>query len=186
MQNRWFLFLFVLFACNSQVKQKQQVLSLKELNDLAVTEVKVTKIIKASDEPVWYKVGDRKILISCEASIKAGIDLSQLNENDIVIDGKSITLVLPKSKIISLNLPPGKIKVEYEETGMFRSSFSNAERDALLAQGELQIRQSAEELGVLQTANDHAALFITSFLKQLGYTTVTIQSKTEVPKKEKG
>jgi Protein of unknown function (DUF4230) len=186
MQNRWFLFLFVLFACNSPAKQKQQVLSLKELSDLAVTEITVTKIIKASDEPVWYKVGDRKILISCEATIKAGIDLSQLTEDDISIKGKSITITLPKPKIISLNLPPGKIKVEYEETGMFRSSFSTAERDALVAQGEQQIRKSAAELGVLETANDHATLFITGFLKRLGYTTVTIQPKTIIQKQKKG
>jgi hypothetical protein len=186
MQNRLFLFLFVLFACNSPAKQKQQVLSLKELSDLVVTEVRVTKIIKASDEAVWYKVGDRKILISCEATIKAGIDLSQLNENDININGNSITLVLPKPKIISLNLPPGKIKVEYEETGIFRSSFSNAERDVLVSQGEMQIRKSAEELGILKAANEHTTLFITAFLKKLGYTNVIIQPKTEFQKNGKG
>ncbi len=186
MQNRWFLLLFILFACNSPAKQNQQILSLKELSELATTEMTVTKIIKASDEPAWYKFGDRKILISCEAKLKAGIDLSQLKEEDISINGQSITLTLPKAKIISINLPPAKIKVEYEETGIFRSSFSTAERDALAAQGEQQIRQSAEQLGLLQSASDNAAVFITSFLKRLGYKTVYIHSETITNKKEKG
>lgn len=186
MQNRWFLLLFILLACNSPAKQKQQILSLKELSELATTEMTVTKIIKASDEAAWYKFGDRKILISCEAKLKAGIDLSQLKEEDISIHGENITLTLPKAKIISINLPPANIKVEYEETGMFRSSFSTAERDALVAQGEQQIRQSAEQLGLLKSANDNAALFVTGFLKRLGYKTVTIQPQTNTNRKEKG
>ena len=64
----------------------QQVLGLQTMSDLATAEYVVTKIIKANDNKTWYKVGNRKILMSCKASLVAGIDLSKLTEKDIHID----------------------------------------------------------------------------------------------------
>ncbi|MBA2762039.1 MAG: DUF4230 domain-containing protein, partial [Segetibacter sp.] len=44
------------------------------------------KIIKANDNKTWFKAGERKILMSCEAHIKAGIDMGSINRNNIRID----------------------------------------------------------------------------------------------------
>lgn len=37
--------------------------------------VGIAKIIKASDDKTRYKIGDRKIIMTCKASLTAGIDL---------------------------------------------------------------------------------------------------------------
>jgi hypothetical protein len=50
-----------------------------------------------------------------------------------------------------------------------------AERDALLAQGEKQIRNSTDSLGVISTAEANASLFISNFLKTLGYQRINIR-----------
>jgi len=56
----------------------QQVLGLQQMSELATSEYVVTKIIKANDNATWYKIGDRKILMTCKASLVAGIDLEAL------------------------------------------------------------------------------------------------------------
>lgn len=169
-----YCFLLLLFSCNGE-KEKTEVLALKEMSELATVEYIVTKIVRADDNKTWYKVGDRKILMSCEASIKAGIDFSQISGADISIDGKSISMVLPKAHLISMNIRPEDVRVEYTETGFFRDDFSTGERDALLAQGERQIRNSVETLGVLAAAETNASLFISNYLKTLGYNRINIR-----------
>ena len=164
----------LLFACKKK-SSINEVFALREMSELATVEYMVTKIIRASDNQTWYKIGDRKILMSCEASVKAGIDMSAIKEENISIDGKSISLVLPKAHLISVNIKPENIKVEYQETGLFRSNFTAAERDQLMAQGEAQIKRSVDSLGVIQTAETNASLFISNYLKQLGYNRIHIR-----------
>jgi hypothetical protein len=165
----------LLFSCKQKEKTVETVLQLKELNELATVEYTVTKIIKASDDQTWYKIGDRKILMSCQAGIKAGIDLSKLKAENIAIDGDQISLVLPNATILSLNIQPENIRTEYQEVGILRSDFTAAERNQLMSQGETQIRNSAEATGILRTAESNASLFIGQFLRQLGYKKVDIK-----------
>lgn len=169
------------FSCSTRQDPADKVLSIREMGDLATTEYTVTKIVKANDDKTWYKVGDRKILISVEAVLKSGIDLTQVKKEDIVIDGANITLRLPPPKLISINIPPEKIRLEYEEVGLFRNGFNNAERDALLSQAENQIRGSINELGILKTTENNTRQFLTRFLQQAGFEQVTIRFDNPSP-----
>jgi Protein of unknown function (DUF4230) len=177
---RVYIFLFaccwcITSGCGKPANARQrEILAIREMSDLVTVEYVVTKIIKASDNKTWYKTGDRKILMSCRASIKAGIDLSAIKEENIQVDGKNISIQVPASKIISLNMPPENIVVEYQEIDIFRSPFKAGERDVLAAQAETQIRSSAEVMGILQTADANTNSIITDFLKRAGYKGITI------------
>jgi hypothetical protein len=169
------LLLLLSSSCSKKKDEhKPDVFSLKEMSDLATVEYTVTKIIKANDNKTWFKIGDRKILMSCEAHIKAGIDLSRLTQDNFAIDGKNITVKLPPPKVISLSIPPEKIKVEYEDVGMFRDKFTSQDRNALAAQAETQIKNSIDSLGILQQAKVNTSLFVSNFLKRLGYENINI------------
>jgi hypothetical protein len=150
------------------------VLTLKEMSELATVEYTITKIIKAADNKTWYKIGDRRILMSCEATIKAGIDMAAINESNFTISGKRITVNLPAPRIISIHLPAEKIKTEYTEVGFLRAPFSNAERDAIAKQAEIQIKGSINSLGILDQAKVNTATFVTGFLKRFGYEQINI------------
>lgn len=152
----------------------QQVLGLQKMSDLATAEYVVTKIIKASDDKTWYKVGDRKILMSCKASLVAGIDLSKLTEKDINIDGQSISITLPHAKLLYINIKPEDIKTAYQEISIFRNNFSAQEKDNLAAQAEKQIKESVDSLGILLTAETNAGLFINNFLQKAGFKNIHI------------
>lgn len=148
--------------------------SLKEMSDLATVEYTVTKIIKANDNKTWFKIGDRKILMSCEAHIKAGVDMSQITKDDFTIDDKDIAVLLPEPKVVSLSIPAEAIKVEFQDITLFRDPFKTAERDQLAAQAETQIRSSIASLGILQQAKINTSLFINNLLVRLGYQNITI------------
>jgi hypothetical protein len=166
-----------LFACTKKKtvpQQKEAILAIKHMSELATVQYNVTKVIKATDNKTWYKFGNRKILMTCEASIKAGIDLQLLEADDININEGKITLVLPHAQLISFNMPVDSIQVPYEAQGFFRDKFTNAERTELLAQGEQQIKNKVEEMGVLTEAERNAELVIKNYLRKMGYENVTV------------
>jgi hypothetical protein len=177
-----FLILLILSGCSKNVHDQNKIIySLKEMSDLATVEYTVTKIIKANDDKTWYKIGERKILMSCEAHIKAGIDMSSISKENFIINGKDVQLRLPPPKIISLSIPAEKIKVEYQDVTMFRDPYKTSERDGLAAQAETQIRNSIDSLGILQQAKVNASLFVNNFLVRLGYENINITYENEKP-----
>jgi hypothetical protein len=166
-------------GCNSKKikQQKEQILQLREMSDLTTIEYIVTKVIRASDN-AWFKIGSRKILMSCQASLRAGIDLSKITEKDVSIHGKTIERELPHATLLSLNIKPEDLKTEYESVAPLRSSFSSSERDALAAQGEKSIRNSVDSLGILQTAEVNANFILTGLLQKFGYEKIIIHYGT--------
>lgn len=166
----------VLSGCGKKetIEERPGLLTLRDMSDLATVEYTVTKIIKASDNKTWYKLGNRKILMSCEAHIKAGIDMSLINESSFKISEKKIEVRLPQPRIISFSIPPEAIKTEYEEVGPFRDKFKTQDRDALAVQAQNQIKNSIDSLGILNQAKANTSLFVTNFLKKLGYLNINI------------
>lgn len=157
----------------------ETVATLQEIQELATVEYTISKVVKASDNQTWYKIGDRKILITCEATVKAGINMKGITEKNIVTSGKTIRIQLPPPKVLSVNLPPEGIQVAFEEVSFFRKEFTSAERDDLLKQAEEQIRNSGSELGILAQAKTNTQLFLSKFLLQLGFEKVEISFDTK-------
>jgi hypothetical protein len=175
--HKLFLILFFLpLSCGKKdtVTEKPGILTLREMSDLATVEYTVTKVIKASDHATWFKMGDRKILMSCEAHIKAGIDMSTINSNNFVITGKNIEVRLPQPKVISVSIPAESIRTEYEEVGVFRDKFKTQDRDALAAQAEQHIIKSIDSLGIINQAKVNTSMFVTDFLQKLGYENIKV------------
>lgn len=144
------------------------------MSDLATVEYTLSKVVKASDNGTWFKMGHRKIALSVQAYVKAGIDMGAIKEEQVLIEQDKIIIQLPHARLITLNIPPEEIKEEVESTGFFRDGFNNSEKEELLAQAEQNIRKSVDSLGILKTAEDNAVYFISNFLKRLGFTDVTV------------
>ncbi len=181
---RKFIFIYILFAgCDEKPDLKEKALSIKALTQLATVEYVVTKVIKANDNKTWFKPGNRKILMSCKASIIAGIDLSKIKDEQVSVEGKTVHIILPHAELVAFNIKPEDVKVEYEGVSPFRSSFSIQEKNELASQGEKSIKRSIDSLGVLQTAEVNANLVVTNFLNRLGFKEVVIsydQNKTSL------
>jgi Protein of unknown function (DUF4230) len=162
-------------ACQPSVPNPTETLqSLQNMQQLATVSYEVTKVVKASDDQTWYKVGERKILITCQATIKAGIDLAKITADDVSVSGKKITIKLPPPGIMSVNLPPGNIKVAYQDVDFFRSSFTGAEIDGLMAQAEKQMWAAGRDLGIIEQAKVNSQLALSKLLMNMGFEEVTL------------
>ena len=166
-------------GCSERVPEdttQREIEAISQMRELSLVEYRVRKIVKANDEGEWYKIGDRKILLSCTAYLKAGIDLSGFSAENVDInrlDG-SVTVTIPHAKLLSLDMPASEIREEYDHVTMLRHSFSAEERNELLRQGEKQIRSSVPSLGILEKAEENARRFFESVFTKMGFTSVEV------------
>jgi hypothetical protein len=171
------LLLIVLLGCSSEEKELGDVFEIRKLGELATTEYTIGKIIELNDEGEWYKFGDRSILISCKASVKAGIDFQKMSKNDIVVNGNDVHVTLPYPELLSFDMDPRKIKTEMTNISGFRAHFTQEEKNKILTKGEKAIREQLKETSIIQTAKMNAETFVVEFYKELGYRNVEIEFK---------
>ena len=179
------LSLMCLFSCKEdapdeltlQEKMNMKMIELEQTTELGSVEYVVKKVIKATDEAKWYQYGDRKILFGCTAYLKAGVDLSNFTNENVVIDEeqKSIVVTLPHAKLLSINMPPSETKLVYEQVPTFRGGFTAAESNGLLKQGEDAILDQVEDLGILADAEKNVKDFFRAMLAQMGFQAITIK-----------
>lgn len=143
--------------------------------ELGTIEYTISKLI-AADHEVFYKIGDRKILFSSTSTMKAGIDISKFTAENVSIDEKanSITVTMPKAKVLAFNLPAENIKLEYEKVSGMRHSFTPEERIKIHELAEQDIIADAENLGILKDAEDNAKLLIEGLLSNFGYKKINV------------
>lgn len=171
--------LLCLASCGSEV-EPMNAQRLAQLSELGTVEYTVSKVVKATDNKNILAVfGSRKIIFNTTSTLKAGFDMTEITDEDIVCSrgSKKIEVTLPQPKLLSLNMKAEDIKLAYEESTGLRGDFSPEERTALQAQGEEDIRNSVDELGILDDAKKFGKEFFESFLKQCGYEDITINFK---------
>ncbi|MBR1934109.1 MAG: DUF4230 domain-containing protein [Prevotella sp.] len=157
------------------------VMQIQKCSRLYTTEYKVRKIV-TYDDVVRLKgsafgqnynfglpLGDRKVAIPMEATLKAYIDMGQLSENDIVrtADGR-ITITLPNPHV---ELTSSKIDQEHirEYVALTRAHFSDKELLDFEQQGREAIVQSIPQLGIIDQARQSAARLLIPLIEQMGY-----------------
>lgn len=177
----------LLLGCESTPQPEAQVYDIREIGTLSTTEYTVTKVVKLDDQHglweiwekwddirSWTKFGDRKILISCRAKIKAGVDLKKIRKEDIHVNGNSIAIVLPAAEVTEFTMEPKHIKTEVESVSWFRDHFTQKEKNDFLKQGETAIRRDLENSGIYSNAEHEAEVFITDFYKRQGFEKVIV------------
>jgi hypothetical protein len=172
---------FKLFAGKSAESQTLSIVeSVHELATLATAEAVVTTVIKEEDN----KIFDREIsinlpgtkrtsLLIIPATVIAGVDLSQVTEDNIKINhqDKEITLTLPHAKIIQEpSIQMDKVQT-YSEEGLFRSEVNWDEGFDLAAKANMEIKNEAMKMGILLKAEDSTEKILSRFFQKLGYTT---------------
>ncbi len=154
-----------------KIEPTEKIQTLKNLSELATAEYLVTKIVKHTDENLF---GDRKILFETSAVLKAGVDLSELKDNDFIVKQDSVSLFLPQPQLLSLNMKPDSIKERYVKTGWLRKGFSNKEKDKILTAGEKSIRDNIKGIGILGAAKENTRVFLETWLRLAGFTHINI------------
>ena len=174
-QKLLFFALTALLLCLTACKQEERDVKYKiRKAELGTVEYTVRQIIRNSDE-TWKFFGDRKVLFSVKAKVKAGIDLDKMTDEDVKVKGNSIKLTLPKPEIVALNIKPNDIKLEYSKVSTLRSEYSQKEYDEILRAGEESIRtDEALRNSIITDAETNASEFFEILLRGSGFTDIKI------------
>ncbi len=174
------LVVLISVSCNTEPDRTMVISKLKNSSKLATVEYVVSKIISAKDENWFAK--DAYFFAETEASIKVGIDLAKLHEDDIKIEGKRISIKLPPVEIINFSYPAEGFKVikRYSDNNAILkwNSIGVKQKDELYRQGEIDIRNNIKNLGIIKTAQKNAITILTKVLQLSGFQEVYIDFKT--------
>lgn len=156
------------------------VMQIQKTSRLYTTEYHIHKII-THDDVVRLKgnllqqefnialpLGERKIAIPMDATLKAYIDFSDFSEKNIERNGDHITILLPDPKV---TLTSTKIdqKAIKEYVGLARSRFTDKELSIYEQQGRQAILDNIPNMDILPTAQANAARVLVPMLTQMGY-----------------
>lgn len=156
------------------------VMQVQKCSRIYTTEVKIHKIVThddvirlkgtilAQDFNIKMPLGDRKIAIPMDATLKAFIDMSDFSEKNVERDGQKIIITLPDPQV---TLTSSKIdqKGIKEYVGLVRSHFTDAEMADYEQQGRAAIIASIPQLGIIPTAQENAARVLIPLITQMGY-----------------
>ncbi|MBP5771318.1 MAG: DUF4230 domain-containing protein [Bacteroidaceae bacterium] len=115
-------------------------------------------------------LGDRKVAIPIDVTLKAYIDFSNFSESQLEhsADGKKLHVILPDPKVIVT-----ASKVDHASTRQFtdilRSDYSDEEISHFTEQGVQAILRQVPQLGILETARHSAAATLIPLFAQVGY-----------------
>ncbi|MBN1252330.1 MAG: DUF4230 domain-containing protein [Bacteroidales bacterium] len=173
-------FMLILSSCKrSQLDRAMIISKLRNSAKLATVEYIVTKVISAKDKNWFAK--DAYFFAETEATIKAGIDLDKLKEEDIKIEGSKISILLPPIEILNFSYPAEGFTVinKYsDDSAIFKwNSIDVSLKDDLYRQGEASIRESLEDLGIIKTAQKNTRILLTKILNLSGFEEIYIDFK---------
>ncbi|MFW5748185.1 MAG: DUF4230 domain-containing protein [Chloroflexota bacterium] len=142
--------------------------SITELSDLTTTQYNFSNIVVAGRELPQLLRGlyrDNLTLVIV-GQIEAGIDLSQLAEDDISVDGTTLVLRLPEPQLLRCFINEEQTVVVERDTGIFAAPAPNLDSEARqFAIGEF--RERALENGILEEANFQAETTLRAFILSL-------------------
>jgi hypothetical protein len=155
------------------IDQPTIVRQIQQLQRLETVSFSMDKIISGEhDNPYLPKflISDRLLLV-VHGDVIAGVDLSQLQSQDVSIQGKTIAIRVPKSQILVTNLDNSKTRVYSRDTGLFSSPDPNLETE-VRQEAVRQLQAAALQGNILNTADDNARSTLSALLRSLGFTTV--------------
>ena len=166
-------------GCGPKADPETEVAKLFNQKKLDLVDYKVRKVLSYEDKTnvLLLKFGSRKLLLSCVADVKAGLDFDSFNaETDITVDKNagSVAIKLPAPSITSFMVDVNDIKEEYNVTTGARKSINQEEKNMIVNQGREEIEKAIPELGILEDARESAVKRFTSLVEQLGFNDVKI------------
>ena len=180
-------------ACNKGEEQKAEqtnyqsidtvpmlVMQVQKCSKLYTSEFKVHKIVThddvvrlrgqlfSRDYDVALPIGDRKVAIPMDATLKAYIDFANFSEENVRRQNGKITITLPDPRVVMTDTKIDQKGVR-EYVSLTRSHFSDRELSAYEQQGREAIIANIPKMGIIERARESAARQLIPIIAQMGY-----------------
>ena len=136
---------------------------------LETIQYSIEKVVTADSgqQDLAILFGDRLIFVA-HGTVIAGIDLADLEEDDLWLDSGSLYVRLPEPQIFIATLDNNKSYVYDRDTGLFTKG--NIDLETLARQAaEDEIEKAALEDGILELAQTNAEYYLLRLFQTLGY-----------------
>jgi hypothetical protein len=140
---------------------------LARLESVVYTMDKVVEGDRTSQYLPDILTGD-KLLMVVHGQAVAGVDLSQVQAGNVLIDGRSVIVTVPPAELLSVSLDNSKTRVYSRITGLLVPADPNLESE-VREKAEADLRQAALDSGILTTAEGNARATLTTLLHSLGF-----------------
>ena len=165
---------------------------IRKCSKLYTSEYNIRKIVTYSDEPrlkgkllghevdMKMPMGDRKIAIPMNVTLKGYIDFSDFSKKNVRREGRRIVVTLPPPQVAvtASKIDQAGIK---EYVSFMRSRFSDAEMTEFEKQGRQAVVNSIPRLDINETTAVNAAKILIPMIVKMGYDEklITIELKNE-------
>jgi len=147
----------------------------RSLARLETIQYSLEKIITAdSGQEVLTKLFGDRLLFVAHGVVIAGIDLNQLEVEDLDMRNGVLTVTLPDAEVFIASLDNDKSYVYDRQTGLFTKGEVDLETLARQA-AEEEILNAALEDGILEQARLNAEVYLERFLDALGFENVVFE-----------
>ena len=173
--------LVLLFSCKKEDQRYLVVSKVKSASKLATTETIIDKVVLGTQEKKLLgiiKVNKAYFAANTQATIKSGIDLSKLTEEDIIIQEKRITLHLPHVQVLDFSYPFSTYKIDSTITkNKFLNQIDILDHERFYMMAELDIRNNLKYTGIREATEIKTRLLMEGLLKNMGYEEIYITFK---------
>jgi Protein of unknown function (DUF4230) len=154
------------------VKEMRNIAQLMTMS--SYDEVVVDSAKSLSAELPGFSDGDAiqkssQLVVIANGQIVAGIDLQELDETKIHIEGDSVSVTLPQSKILDAIVNPSQYEIFIEEKG-----WEPEEVNAIKVKARDNMIERALQQGLLKKADAKARMIMENFLRSAGFKRINV------------
>lgn len=158
-------------ATSSMVQEK-----LMKIQELATAKYSYTKILEVKNDKVvsgfTLPFTQKYFLLQFDGYMKVGVDLSKAKIK-VDDDKKSITVEIPKSKVLDHVINQESIKIYDEKSGLFNKLQLQDMIDEITSQKK-NVEEEMLKKGLLSDSDKNAKVLLEELLKSMGYESVTV------------
>lgn len=154
---------------------------IQKASKLATTEFKVDKLVFGvkNKRILWVvKLNEAQFLAKSQATIKTGINLDKLKEEDIKIKQDRISITLPPVEVINFSYPAESFKkIDILTSDAFSTKINLEDQENFFQEAEIDIRNSLKYMGIIETTQQKTRTMLEALLQNLGYNEIYIDFK---------
>lgn len=151
---------------------------IRELNQLAT--VRMTESVLITRESGGTGLGrifsGERVLLVVVGEVEAGVDLANMGEEDVQIDGDRVTIRLPEPEILSTSLDEDETSVYDRDFGPLNFRPDDELVEEARDEAVERVEEAARENDVLDSARRNAEESIRAFVTTLGFEEVEFDS----------
>lgn len=180
----WIGISFCWIFCSCQKDERGLVIGkIQQASDLVVSEFVIDKVVfgKKTKNILFIPVNEASFMAYSRASIKTGIDLNRIREEDIRIEGNKINLNLPPIEVINFSYPPENFIADtlVSNPNRFLNSISLEDQETFFRMAEMDIRDHLPYMGLVESSQNHARKLIHTVLKSFAFEEIYIQFEND-------